>query len=80
MTVSGATGFPRRPKHKVTQHIRKKFDSTFAAIMPDYKIDSTITVFVVPSECFEHFFFQPESTTVARLATTLNQKNSRNIS
>jgi hypothetical protein len=64
MTVSGATGLPRRPKHKITQHILKKFDSTFAANMPDYKIDSAITVFVVPSECFEPFLFQPETTTV----------------
>ena len=59
MTVSGANGLPRRPKHSVKQHIRQKFHRAFQTQnIPGYK--TSYTVFVVPSECFEKFTFQQE--------------------
>lgn len=61
MTVSGATGLPRRPKHSMKQHVRKKFDSTFATHVQGYKPDSAVTAFVVPPECFAPFLFQEET-------------------
>lgn len=61
MTVSGATGLPRRPKHSMKRYVRQKFDSTFAAQLIGYELDSAVTVFVVPSECFTPFLFQDET-------------------
>ena len=61
MTVSGASGLPRRPNHVMKQHVRKEFDNTFFKQMKNYTKDSAITAFVVPTECFEAFDFQPET-------------------
>eukprot|EP00980_Cylindrotheca_fusiformis_P012755 scaffold3118_cov64-Cylindrotheca_fusiformis.AAC.13 len=55
-TVSGATNLSCRPGHEV-----KKFDSAFEAGVPEYRKDSAITTFVVPSECFETFQFMAET-------------------
>jgi hypothetical protein len=62
MTVSGATGLPRRPNHVVKQHIRGLFDATFAKHIKTYSANSAVTAFVVPTECFQRFLFQPETT------------------
>lgn len=61
MTVSGATGLPRRPTHSVKQYVRSQFDKTFEANVESYTRDSAITAFVVPPECFESFQFQYET-------------------
>lgn len=61
MTVSGASGLPRRPDHEMKQHVRKEFDTVFSTRMEEYAKDSAITAFVVPTECFEQFDFQPET-------------------
>ena len=63
MTVSGATGLPRRPEHAVKQHVRKKFEHVFKERIPDYKRKGVaVTAFMVPTECFEQFLFQEETT------------------
>ena len=60
MTVSGATGLPRRPEHSVKQHIRKKFDSVFKATILEYALSgAAYTAFVVPT--LERFLFQQET-------------------
>ena len=61
MTVSGATGLPRRPDHEVKQDVRKKFDAVFEEKVAGYQKGSAITTFVVPTECFDPFQFQPET-------------------
>lgn len=62
MTVSGATGLPRRPEHAVKQHIRTMFDGVFKARIPGYKESgAAYTAFMVPTECFEKFVFQKET-------------------
>lgn len=61
MTVSGSMGLPRRPTHRVMQHVRSMFDTTFEGGIKDYKKGSAITTFVVPPECFRAFQFQYET-------------------
>lgn len=61
MTVSGATGLPRRPKHSVKQYVRKKFEAAFNSKIPLFKNNSmAVTAFMVPTECFVSFLFQEE--------------------
>jgi len=61
MTVSGATGLPRRPEHSVKQHIRMKFESVFKNNVPGYiQNGKAYTAFLVPTECFRPFLFQEE--------------------
>jgi len=61
MTVSGATGLPRRPAHSVKQHIRKKFENVFKKRIDGYKQSGeAYTAFMVPTECFKPFLFQDE--------------------
>lgn len=61
MTVSGATGLARRPKHSMKQHVlRKKFDS-FNVCYAHANPDSAVSAFVVPPECFAPFLFQEET-------------------
>lgn len=60
MTVSGATGLPRRPEHSIKQYVRKAFDGVFQARIPGYRA-AAYTAFVVPTECFEKFLFQHET-------------------
>lgn len=61
MTVSGATGLPRRPEHSVKQHIRTKFEEVFQKRILGYNQSGKAhTVFLVPSECFRPFLFQAE--------------------
>lgn len=63
MTVSGATGLPRRPEHSVKQNIRKKFEGAFKKKMPAFKKSGVaVTAFMVPTECFGPFLFQKEET------------------
>jgi hypothetical protein len=62
MTVSGATGLPRRPEHSVRQHIRSQFERVFKKKIPCYKQSGkAYTAFMVPTECFSPFLFQKES-------------------
>jgi len=61
MTVSGASGLPRRPDHAIKQSVRKRFDKTFSERLNEHETDSAITTFVVPTECFEPFAFQRET-------------------
>jgi len=62
MTVSGATGLPRRPEHAVKQHVREKFEDVFKTRIPGYQDNgSAYTAFMVPTECFEPFLFQKET-------------------
>ena len=63
MTVSGATGLPRRPEHSVKQHVRKLFEAAFNVKIPAFKESGmAVTAFMVPTECFGPFLFQPEET------------------
>lgn len=61
MTVSGASGLPRRPNHAMKQWVRKDFEKTFASRLENFVPGSAITAFVVPTECFESFAFQAEA-------------------
>ena len=61
MTVSGATGLPRRPEHSVKQHIRRKFENVFKKRIDGYEQSGkAYTAFMVPTECFKPFLFQVE--------------------
>ena len=61
MTVSGATGLPRRPKHSVKQHIREKFKDAFKERIPRFKANGlAVTTFMVPTACFMPFLYQYE--------------------
>jgi hypothetical protein len=61
MTVSGATGLPRRPEHGVKQNIRRKFWEVFQKRLIGFKQSGeAYTAFMVPTECFKPFLFQRE--------------------
>lgn len=79
MTVSGVTGYPVRPKHKLLQYMRQgvdkamknRFPAATAATAPAYTpaFKKSYTVFVVPEICFEVFSFQKESRKTINPAT-----------
>jgi len=71
MTVSGASGLPRQPKHSMKQYVRKAFNK--ALRKHNKSISPGITTFVVPSECFEPFLFQHESLKDDDEMQTVNQ-------
>lgn len=54
MTVSGASGLPIRPRHVVKQYVREALDELSAERIPHYEAGTTITTFVVPTECYGH--------------------------
>lgn len=70
MTVSGATGLPRRPEHSVKQLMRKKFEAVFNKRVNGFKEKGkAYTAFVVPTECFKPFLFQDEENTTGHRAS-----------
>ena len=61
MTVSGATGLPRRPKHSVKRQIREKFTDALMKKIPSFKANGlAVTTFLVPTACFMPFLYQHE--------------------
>lgn len=59
MTVSGASGLRRRPKHSVRHYMRKAMDKVLRENAED-PFDTSITTFCVPSACFHPFQYQSE--------------------
>jgi hypothetical protein len=59
MTVSGASGLRRHPKHTVKHYMRKDMDKVLRETTED-AIALSVTTFCVPTACFHPFDYQPE--------------------
>lgn len=61
MTVSGASGLPRRPEHSVKRHVRLGLAKALNNTLDDFAgEDACYTTFCVPTVCFQPFLFQHE--------------------
>ena len=62
MTVSGATGLRRKPKHVVRQYMRKDMHTALEATIEGFSGNCiSVTTFCVPAACFHPFLFQMET-------------------
>ena len=59
MTVSGASGLRRLPKHSVKQYVRHDLEKAVRTLVKDFE-GPCITAFCVPTVCFQPFLFQVE--------------------
>lgn len=59
MTVSGASGLRRRPKHSVKHYMRKEMGKVLRETC-ESSVPLSVTTFCVPSACFHPFDYQPE--------------------
>ena len=59
MTVSGASGLRRLPKHSVKSYVRHDLENAVHALVKDFEGPCT-TAFCVPAVCFQPFLFQLE--------------------
>lgn len=79
MTVSGATGIRRKPKHSVKNYMRREMDAALKQTVtgiPKPKPMKSYTAFCVPSACFYPFVYQMEEQQ-DKTDTTVNQAGSQ---
>ena len=68
MTVSGASGLRRLPKHSVKQYVRHDLEKAVRTLVKDFE-GPCITAFCVPTVCFQPFLFQLEECKQTETAT-----------